>query len=143
LTHDEIEKWAAKVRKEARRMPRFDHNEPYTWNAVAALAEAIWKTGYRERDLEVLIDLATDVLMIEVKARNLPTRPRKNYRSAVWLCFRNHGVFWEKKPLLHIVGELSWIIDAAQANSKDTADYLEEEIGTAAFMEIPFAGHFG
>jgi hypothetical protein len=124
LTQDEVKKWAAKVRREARRMPRFDHKAPYTWAAVGEFAHAIWKAGYREPDREVLVDLATDVLMIEVKARNLPIRPRKKYHSAVWLCFFNYWAFWEKRPLLHIVAELSWIIDAAQANSKDTADYL-------------------
>jgi hypothetical protein len=56
---------------------------------------------------------------------------------------RYYWAFWEKRPLLHIVGELSWIIDAAEANSKDTADYLEEEIGCAAMWEMPFMGHYG
>jgi hypothetical protein len=143
LTHDEVKEWASRVRKEARRWPRFDHDKPQTWNSVAELAEAIWKAGYRDPDREVLADLATDVLMIEVKARNLPVKSRKHYRSAVWLCFRNYGIFWEKNPLLHIVGELSWIIDAAEANSKDTAEYLDSKIGCAALWGMPFMGHYG
>ncbi len=143
LSHDEVKEWAASVRREARRNPRFDHNATATWNTVAALAEAIWKVGNREPDREVLADLATDVLMIEVKARNLPMKPRKKYHSAVWLCFRNYGIFWEKNPLLHIVGELSWIIDAAEANSKDTAEYLNSKIGSSAMWGMPFMGHYG
>jgi hypothetical protein len=110
---------------------------------VAELAEAIWKSGYRDPDREVLVDLATDVLMIEVKARNLAVKPRKKYRSAVWLCFHNYEAFREKSPLMHIVGELSWIIDAAQANSKDTADYLELKIGRSTLWGMPFMGHYG
>jgi hypothetical protein len=143
LTHDEVEKWAARVRREALRNPCFDHKTSYTWAAVGGLAHAVWKAGYSESDREVLVDLATDVLMIEVKARNLPIRPRKKYHSAVWLCFHNYGAFWEKRPLLHIVGELSWIIDAAQANSKDTADYLESKIDCSAMWGMPFIGHYG
>ena len=131
------------VRREARRNPRFDHKLPYTWAAVAELAEAIWKAGFRESDQDVLVDLAADVLMIEVKTRNLPNRPRKKYHSAVWFCFQNLGAFSEKRPLRHIVRELSWIIEAAQANSKDTAEYLESTIGCAAFLGTPFMGHHG
>jgi hypothetical protein len=142
LTHDEVKKWAARVRREAGRSPCFDHKTPHIWAAVGGLAHAIWKAGYSESDREVLVDLATDVLMIEVKARNLPNRPRKKYHSADWLCFHNYGAFWEKRPLLHIVAELNWIIDAAQANSKDTEDYLDAEIGSAAFWGVPFAGHY-
>ena len=131
------------MRREARRWPRFDHNKPQTWNSVAELAEAIWKVGYRDPDRDILVDLATDVLIIEVKTRNLPVKQRKKYRSAVWLCFHNYGAFSENKPLLRIVGELSWIIDAAQANSKDTADYLDSKIGSAALWGMPFSGHYG
>jgi hypothetical protein len=142
LTHDEVMEWAARVRKEARRWPRFDHNEPQTWDSVAELAEAIWKVGYRDLDREVLVDLATDVLMIEVKARNLPVKPRKKYRSAVWSCFDYYEAFGKKEPLLRIVLELSWIIDEAQANSKDTADYLDSKIGCSALWGMPFMGHY-
>jgi hypothetical protein len=91
LTHDEVKEWAAEVRQEARVNPRFNHDAPATWNAVAALAEAIWEAGYREPDREVLADLATDVLLIKVKARNLPIRSRKKYHSAVRLCFLTTG----------------------------------------------------
>lgn len=45
LTHDEVKKWAARVRREAQRNPRFDHKAPYTWAAVGELAHAIWKAG--------------------------------------------------------------------------------------------------
>jgi hypothetical protein len=143
LTHDEVKKWAARVCREARRNPRFDHKAPYTWTAVGELAHAIWKAGYREPDRDILFDLATDVLMIEVKTRNLPRRPRKHYASAVRLCFLNHDYFRKKRPLLHAVGELSWIIDGAQSSSKDTEEYLCEKLGFAVMWGMPFIGHYG
>jgi hypothetical protein len=142
ITSEEVKKWAAKVRRSARRTPIFDRQATDTWEAVMGLAEAIRKSGSREPDRNVLIDLATDVLMIEVKAKGLTVQRRRRYLSNVQSCFLNQGFFWKKKPLLHIVGELSWIVDRAREESTEPDKLLDELIGSATVWGVPFRGHY-
>jgi hypothetical protein len=94
-------------------------------------------------DLETLIDLAADVLVAEIKSKGLPTQSRRKYRYAISLCFFNLWSFWSKDPVLHIVGELSWLVERAREKSMDAGELLLSEIGLAALWGASYRGHYG
>lgn len=141
-TTKEFKRWAADVRRRTSRERCFGQTPDSSWNAVAGLAKAVHDAGMKEADLNTLIDLAVDVLVAEIKSKGLTTRPRRTYRSAIDMCFCNLWSFWSKNPVLHIVGELSWLVERAREKSTDAGELLLSEIGAAALWETPYYGHY-
>ena len=95
-----------------------------------------------EADLNTLIDLAADVLVEEINSKCLPRQPRRTYRYAIDMCFCNLWSFWSEDPVLHIVGELSWLVERAHEKSIDAGELLLSEIGAAPLWETPYHGHY-
>jgi hypothetical protein len=141
-TTKEFKRWTADVRRRTSRERCFGQTPESSWNAVAGLAQAMQDAGMKEADLNTLIDLAVDMLVAEIKSKGLPTRPRRTYRDAIDMCFSNLCSFWSKNPVLHIVGELSWLVERARERSMDAGELLLSEIGLAALWEMPYLGHY-
>jgi len=141
-TTEEFKKWAADVRRRTSRERCFGQTAESSWNAVAALAKAVQDLGMNGADLSTVIDLAADVLVAEIKSKGLPAQPRRTYRDAIDMCFCNLRSFWSKNPMLHIVGELSWLVERAREKSIDAGELLLSEIGAAALWETPYYGHY-
>lgn len=141
-TTKEFRRWAADVRRKTSRERCFGQAPESSWNAIAGLAKAVQDSGMNEADLNTLIDLAADVLVAEIKSTGLPTQPRRTYRYAIDICFRNLWSFWNKNPVLHIIGELSWLVERAREKSIDAGELLLSEIGAAALWETPYHGHY-
>jgi hypothetical protein len=142
ITAEEIKKWAAKVHRDARRAPNFECNTTGTWNSVAELAQTVWEARERQSGIKVLVELAVDVLMMELETKGLPVKPRSMYRKNIEACFLNPECFWEEKPFLHLVGELSWLVERAKEETKDVADFLHELTDSAIVLGLPFRGHY-
>lgn len=138
----ELIAWGKEILRDAKRHRCFGEAEQSSWNTVAALAAAVQEAGTVEDHVTILIGLATEVLMIEIESKGLQKKPRRKYYNAVYLCFHNLGSFWSENPLVHIVGELSWIVERARQRSMDAAELLDSEIGTAAFWGVPYIGHY-
>lgn len=142
-TTKDFKEWAAYIRRKTSRERCFEPRDEGSWNLVAALAESVRESGMERADLDTLVDLATDVMIAEIKCKGLPTQPRRNYRSAVDTCFGNLDCFWSKNPLLHVVCELSWVVERAHEKSLDASQLLSSEIGSAVLWSFPYLGHYG
>lgn len=141
-TTREFKRWAADVRRRTSRERCFGQTPESSWNAVASQAKAVQDAGMKAADLNTLIDLAVDVLVAEIKSKGLPAQPRRTYRDAIDMCFCNLWSFWSKNPVLHIVSELSWLVERAREESMDAGELLLSEIGAAALWETPYCGHY-
>jgi hypothetical protein len=142
MNSEQIKQVATRIRKLARSYPDFSRSVKSTWEQVARLALEIQASDSHEADTEELIKLAADVLMVEIEVQGLPLKSRKSYRDVVHLCFDNIGVFWDQKPMVHIIAELSWIVETARKESVDPLELLEDKIGCSAMWDVPFQGHF-